>query len=324
MGSPDFAVAALRVLVDAEVDLVGVVTQPDRPAGRGRALRPPPVKEFALACGLEVHQPRRVRGGRLASWLRDRGVELAVVAAYGRLLPDDVLAAPELGCVNLHASLLPRWRGASPIHRAVAAGDPVTGVSLMRIVSELDAGPVMATCEVSIGDQDTAATVHDKLAVAGAMLLRTHLEDLFTGRLPEVPQDHAAATFAPPLARHAGAMDWRLPASELHAHVRGMTPWPGAWSRWIDNNERWKVFPDGLEVVAADGEPGTLLQADGAGAVIACGEGALRVATMQRPGKKAMGAADALRGARRAPGDRLVAGVEASDALPEGSQESKA
>ncbi len=305
MGSPDFAVAALRALVHSDVELVGVVTQPDRPAGRGRAMRPPPVKLYALEQGLEVHQPRRVRGGRLAGWLTEREVDLAVIAAYGRLLPDDVLAAPRLGCVNLHASLLPRWRGASPIHRAIAAGDAVTGVSLMRIVQELDAGPVMAASEVVIEDDDTASSVHDKLAEAGAELLRRHLDDLFAKRLVEVPQDEHGVTFAPPLERSEGALDWRLPASVLHAHVRAMTPWPGAWTRWADASERWKVFAEGLDVVAAAGEAGTLLQVDTAGAVIACGEGALRIAILQRPGKRRMGAADALRGAHRGPGDRF-------------------
>jgi len=321
MGSPDFAVAALRALIASDVEVVGVVTQPDRPAGRGRSLRPPPVKVAALAHDLEVHQPRKIRRGRLAVWLQEREVDLAVVAAYGRLLPDDVLAAPTYGCVNLHASLLPRWRGASPIHRAIAAGDSETGVSLMRVVKELDAGPVMATIEVPISDVDTSATLHDKLAEAGAVLLRRHLNELLAGQLAEVPQDHEVATFAPPLDKMEGAVDWRLPARRIHAHIRAMTPWPGAWTRWQDSDERWKIFADDAQVMPGAGEAGTLLRLEGAGAVIACGHDALKVAILQRPGKRRMGAADALRGARREPGQRLecIAARSAEAAAGDGS-----
>lgn len=304
MGSPDFAVSALASLDRCDVEVVGVITQPDRPAGRGQALRPPPVKVFAEQHGLPVHQPRRIRKGRLSGWLKEREVDLAVVAAYGRLLPDDVLEAPTLGCVNLHASLLPRWRGASPIHRAIAAGDRQSGVCLMRVVAELDAGPVLARVAVTIANDDTAASLHDKLAAAGADLLGEHLDDLLAGRLRGSPQDHQAATFAPPLVRQDGRLDWRRPADGLHRHVRAMTPWPGAWTVWPGQTDRWKVFADGLQVVPDSGRPGTVLRIEQEAVIVACGVDALRIARLQRPGKRLMAAAAALRGARRLEGEQ--------------------
>lgn len=304
MGSPDFAVSALAALLECDVQVVGVVTQPDRPAGRGQNLQPPPVKVFAQTHGLPVHQPERVRKGRLAAWLNEHQVDLAVVAAYGRLLPDDALAAPRLGCVNLHASLLPRWRGASPIHRAIAAGDAQSGVCLMRVVKELDAGPVLARVAVDIEQDDTAATLHDKLAIAGAGLLRNQLGPLLAGRLHPVAQQPEHVTFAPPLRRDEGQVDWHRPASALHRHIRAMAPWPGAWTQRAPGGDRWKVFPDGLEVVHVAGAPGTILHIQGQAVIVACGQDALRLASLQRPGKRRMAAADALRGARLGEGER--------------------
>lgn len=297
LGSPDFAVEMLRVLVDADIDIVGVVTQPDRPAGRGKQLRAPPVKVFAQQHGLEVWQPDKIRGGRLRRWLQEREVDLAVVAAFGRILTAPMLRAPRLGCVNLHASLLPRWRGASPIHRAVAAGDAESGVCLMQMDVGLDTGPVLARAAVAIAPDDTAASLHDKLARAGAMLLSDRLSDLLGGRLSAVAQPDEGVTYAPLLTKDEGKVDWSQPAAHVHNQVRGFSPWPGTWTAGPDG-QRWKVHADGAAPVGGSGAPGEVIALDASGVSIACGTGALCVTDLQRPGKKRGRAADVLRGAR--------------------------
>lgn len=303
LGSPDFASAMLRALVAADANVVGVVTQPDRPAGRGKQLRPPSVKVCALELGLPVVQPERIRGGVLRRWLQDNAIDLAVVAAFGRILTPPMLAAPRLGCVNVHASLLPRWRGASPIQRAIAAGDAESGVCLMQMAAGLDTGPVLARTAVPITDEDTAETLHDKLAEAGARLLAERLDELLRGRLVAEAQDDSQATWAPLLQKSEGRIDWTRPARLVHAQVRAMTPWPGAT---LDAGaERWKVFATAISAVPERGTPGTILAIGDAHAVVACGEGALRIGELQRPGKRRMAAASVLRGARLTTGDEL-------------------
>lgn len=298
MGSPEFAVAALRALVAAGADVRLVVTQPDKPAGRGNQLKAPPVKVFAEQAGLPVIQPVKVRDGSLAQRLRDDGIDMVVVAAYGRVLGSDVLTAPRLGCVNLHASLLPRWRGASPITRAIAAGDRDSGVCLMQMEAGLDTGPELARVVVPIAEDDTTATLEVKLAEAGAQLLMRRLDDLFAGRLVPQPQDPAGVTLAPPLAKAEGRIDWHQPAAKVHAHVRAMEPWPGATTAVPQPAEIWKVFADGLQIGAHAGPPGTLAAIEGEAAWVHCGTGSLRIARLQRPDKRAMTAAEVLRGAR--------------------------
>ena len=303
MGSPEFAVVALRALHEAGVEIALVVTQPDRPAGRGQALRAPPVKDYALSAGLPVIQPTKVRDGSLSRQLIDLNIDLAVVAAYGRILGRDVLDAPRLGCVNLHASLLPRWRGASPITRAIAAGDAASGVCLMRMEEGLDTGPVLAKVIVPIDETDTTATLEGKLAAAGAQLAVEHLDDLFAGRLTPQPQDEALRTLAPPLQKAEGRIDWSRPAKALHAHIRAMQPWPGAFTDVA--GETWRIFADGLQLDDRQGEPGTVAALQGDAIWVHCGQGALRIGQIQRPSKRQMTAGEVLRGARLGVGARL-------------------
>lgn len=307
IGSPSFAVASLQALVQAGVPVVGVVCQPDKPAGRGNELRAPPVKEFALAHNLPLLQPVKVRDGSLAQWLRDQGTELVVVAAYGRILGADVLHLTPLGCVNVHASLLPRWRGASPITRAIAAGDAETGVCLMQMDEGLDTGPELARVVVPIAETDTTATLETKLAQAGAELLLAKLPEIARGELAAVAQPEAGLTFAPPLAKHEGRIDWTLPAPRVHAHIRAMQPWPGATTSPPDlPAETWKVFEDGLAVGTHAGEPGTVVALEKDAVWVATGQGSVRLATLQRPGKRAMSAGEVLRGVRWGIGARLA------------------
>ncbi len=227
LGTPAFAVPALAALAEV-CDVVGVVCQPDKPAGRGLELTQPPVKREALARGLEVHQPTKMRDGTFAQWLRDRDVELALVVAYGRLLPSDVLEAPRRGCLNVHASLLPRHRGAAPINWAILNGDDVTGVSLMQMNEGLDSGPVLATRRTEIQPDEIASELYARLAQVGAAMVREELGTYLAGGLVPVPQDDAQATLAPMLTKAMAPIDWKRTDREVHDHIRGLQPWPGA------------------------------------------------------------------------------------------------
>ncbi|MCO4760562.1 MAG: methionyl-tRNA formyltransferase [Myxococcales bacterium] len=310
MGSPDFAVPALEALVGMGpgVEVVGVVSQPDRPAGRGRRLRPPPVKVCAMAHGLHITQPKKVRDGTLRKWIADLDADVAVVAAYGRILPQSVLDTPRLGCVNLHASLLPRWRGASPIQRAIASQDEASGVCLMQMDVGLDTGAVLARVVTPITANDTAATLSDRLSADGAALLVDALPKLVAGELVAQPQDDDLATLAPLLTKDEGQIPWHLPAAAVHAHIRAMTTWPGAWTRLVGgSDEKWKVFPTDAQVTGASGVPGTVLAVQAETVVVACGEGAIALGELQRPGRRRMGAGSALRGARLAAGAQFGA-----------------
>lgn len=311
-GSPEFAVQILRGLVQAGADVCAVVTQPDKPAGRGSALRPPPVKVYAEELGLPVYQPVKVRDGSLQRWLAAWHADLAVVAAYGRILTQEVLDTPRLGCVNVHASLLPRWRGASPIARAIAAGDALTGVCLMQMDAGLDTGDELARAEVPIGDTDTTPVLEARLAEAGTRLLVAALPALAAGSLPRRPQPAEGITWAPPIDKKEGLVDLHKPARLVHAHIRGMTPWPAGQLAVTALGEVWKLAADGLRwrPDAHGKAPGVWLGSDRDGVWLACGDGALCVASLQRPGKAMAPAADVLRGVRVAgrnlqPGDAL-------------------
>lgn len=305
-GSPDFAVTALRALVEAGVAVVGVVTQPDKPAGRGNQLRAPAVKTYAESVGLEVYQPTKVRDGTLAAWVRARQPDLAVVAAYGRILTQEVLDAPRLGCVNVHASLLPRWRGASPIARAIAARDSVAGACLMQMDAGLDTGAVLDRVEVAIERDDTTPTLEAKIAAAGAGLLVARLADLSAGRLSATAQPEQGVTWAPPIEKSEGRLDFARDAADLHAQVRAMQPWPGGFfASAAAPGEDWKVFAEGLQVAADAGRAGTLVHLDRTGIRVACGHGSLTVHWLQRPGKARVAAADVVRGCRLGLGDAL-------------------
>ncbi len=305
-GSPPLAATVLQALLDAHIPVTAVVTQPDKPAGRGNQLKAPAVKVLALARGLQVYQPVKVRDGALAEWLRQQHAELAVVVAYGRILTQEVLDAPRLGCVNLHASLLPRWRGASPIARAIAAGDSASGMCLMRMDAGLDTGAVLARAELPIGPGDTTPMLEAKLADAGAALLLDNWSALMANRLVAQPQPLQGITWAPPLDKGEGRLDWQRKATQLHCQIRAMQPWPGAFfASAAAPAEDWKVFAEGLQLSERSGPPGQVLAVEGPLVWIGCGDGALGVAELQRPGKGRAAAADVLRGLRLGVGGQL-------------------
>ncbi|MDN3565935.1 methionyl-tRNA formyltransferase [Paeniroseomonas aquatica] len=286
MGSPDFAVPALRALQAAGHEIAAVYCQPPRPAGRGQREAPCPVHRAALALGLPVRTPARLRKDAAEhAAFAALGLEAAVVAAYGLILPQAMLAAPRRGCLNIHASLLPRWRGAAPIHAAILAGDAETGVTIMQMDAGLDTGPMLLRGTVPIGPRSTTPELHDTLAELGARLVLEALER----DPPAVPQPEAGMTYAPKLTKDDARLDWSLPAAALDRRVRALNPWPGTAFR--QGGEAIRV----LEAAPAEGSgaPGTVLDAAG---LVACGEGALRLLRLQRPGRGPMPVADFLRG----------------------------
>jgi methionyl-tRNA formyltransferase len=310
MGTPEFAVPSLEALASI-AEVVGVVCQPDRPAGRGMQLHAPPVKACAQKLGLEVIQPTKVRDGTLARFVRDQGADVALVVAYGRILPRDVLDAPRVGCFNVHASLLPRLRGAAPIVWAIARGDRETGVDLMRMEEGLDTGPVLAEVRTDIDPEETAGELSKRLSRLAGDLVREALPRAARGELPEKPQDHAAHTLAPMLKKEDGVVDWRRPARAIHDHVRAMQPWPGATTKLADGRAlkiiRTRV-PEGRVVSTVERAPGVIVVADKSGAIVACGadaEESIAVIEAQPEGKRAMRAADLVNGRVLSPGVRL-------------------
>lgn len=284
MGTPDFSVPALRALADQH-DIAAVYSQPPRAAGRGQKPRPSPVHAAAEALGLPVRTPARLKSSEDQADFAALDADAAVVVAYGLILPQAVLAAPRLGCFNIHASLLPRWRGAAPIHRAVMAGDAETGVAIMQMEAGLDTGPVLAEARTPIGPVDTTADLHDRLAVIGANLI---VETLARLPIPAVPQPEAGVTYAAKIDKSEARIDWTRPAVEVDRQIRALSPFPGAWCE-IDG-ERVKLLRS--RCVAGSGAPGAVLS----GFTVACGDGAVEVLEVQRAGKKPMSAAEALRG----------------------------
>lgn len=300
-GTGRFAVPSLRALLDAGHDVAALVAQPDRPAGRGLELHEPPTKALARERGVPVLQPERVKRPEALEALGGFGPRLQVVVAYGQILPRSVIDLAPLGTVNVHGSLLPRWRGAAPIQWAIAAGDAETGVSTMLIDEGLDTGPVLLRRSTVIGPEETAAELEPRLAELGAELLLETVRGLDAGTLPATPQDHAAATHARLLAREDGVMDFAQPARVLFDRLRGFSPWPGAVTRHA--GRRVKVLrarpEDGC------GTPGEVLACAREGVLVACGEGALRLLEVQPESRKAMAAAAWAAGARLAAGQRL-------------------
>lgn len=298
-GTPSFAVPTLDALLASEHEVVGVVTQPDRPRGRGHQVTEAPVKERARIAGVPVLQPTRLKDPAFLEAFRAWGADIGVVAAYGRLLPQVLLDIPPRGLINVHASLLPAWRGASPIQRAVLNGDTISGVTIMRVVLALDAGAMLARVEVPIAPDDTAGSLEARLAVAGASLARDVLDRLGHGQdVPEVPQDDSQATLAPKIEKQDGAIDWTRSARALDCHVRGMQPWPGAFTfvdgqRLVVREARVAPHP------AGDIPPGGLIAADGEALILACGQGSsLRIVRVQPEGKRVMTAREWLAGRR--------------------------
>lgn len=303
-GTPAFAVPTLEHLLRSPHQVVGVITQPDRPRGRGQQVTEAPVKALATALGLPVLQPERLARDQFEAAFMALGADIGVVAAYGKILPDWLLATPRLGLINVHASLLPRYRGASPVHRAVISGDAETGVTIMRVVKALDAGPMLARVRVPIADADTTTMVEAQLATRGAELLVATLADLEHGRATETPQDEAAVTYAPKLTKAEGQVDWRQPARAIHNLVRGLWPWPHAYAfldgtRFILHRSRRSPLPAGAA-------PGTILAASAAdGLHVACGDGALEILDLQLEGKRVMSARDAMASPLLRPGARF-------------------
>ena len=287
-GTPEFAVPSLRALLASAHPVVGVYTQPDRPAGRGRQLRASPVKALAQAEGIPVEQPLSLKSADAQATLAAYAPDLMVVVAYGLLLPQAVLDLPRYGCVNVHASLLPRWRGAAPIQRAILAGDAETGVTLMRMEAGLDTGPMLAKAACPIGPEDTAADLHDRLAELGARLLAAELDRLLTGVPTGEVQDETLATYAAKLNKAEADLHWERPARELSRQVNAFNPWPVAQTRFRDQVLRiWRA-----QVVPGTGAPGSVVRAGRDGLDVACGQDCLRLLEVQLPGGKRISGAD--------------------------------
>ncbi len=301
-GTPEFAAAALAAIVAAGYPVPLVLTQPDRPAGRGMKQVASPVKRLALEHALAVDQPERLRTEAQRAALVACAPDVLVVAAYGLILPREVLELPRLGCVNIHASLLPRWRGAAPIHRAIEAGDAETGITIMQMDEGLDTGPMLMREAIPIAPDDTTGSLHDRLAALGADMIVAALGRLAAGGLAAVPQPAEGVTYAAKIGKAEAALDWRRSAAELARAVRAFDPFPGAVATLRDTPLKiWRADP-----VVGRGEPGTVLAVDPTGIVVACGVGALRLGALQRPGSRRLAVGEFLPGFPVNPGERFA------------------
>lgn len=303
MGTPDFAVPTLSEIVGQGHEVVAVYTRPPAEAGRGMELKPSPVHAMAERFGLPVLTPKTLRTDEAAEIFRSHGADVAVVVAYGMLLPKAILDAPELGCLNLHASLLPRWRGAAPIQRAIMAGDKQTGVAVMKMEEGLDTGPVAMVERVAIAPEMNAGELHDRLMVLGADLMVRALAALSRGGLSFTPQPEEGVTYAHKLKNEDALIDWSKAAQAVHDHIRGLSPFPGAFftADFGKGQERVKVLKATLGT--GSGQPGTLLDGNG---TISCGDGSVRLIQVQRAGKALVAAEEFLRGVRLGPGARFA------------------
>jgi methionyl-tRNA formyltransferase len=300
-GAPAFALPSLRRLHAEGHRILAVYSQPPRPAGRGQQERPTPVAALAAELGLPLRTPLSLRSAEEQEAFAALAPDAAVVVAYGLMLPAAILAAPRLGCLNLHPSLLPRWRGAAPIQRALLAGDSETGATVMLMDEGLDSGPILAQRRLPIARDETGATLHDRLAEAGARLLAMTLADWGASRIAPRPQPSAGVTYARKLSREESRLDWREPAESLERKVRALTPWPG--SHFLLNGQRVRVLKAAL--APGEGPPGLVLGSDAAGLVVACGEAALALLELQREGRAALPVDAFLRGLPIAPGTEL-------------------
>ena len=300
-GTPEFAETALVALAQAGHDICLVLTRPDQLAGRGQQLKPSPVKARALALGIPVHQPEKLRTPEQQAPLAEAGADVLVVAAYGIILPQAVLDLPRHGCLNIHGSLLPRWRGAAPIHRAIQAGDTETGITIMQMDAGLDTGPMLLKRSEPIDPDDTTGSLHDRLAWLGAEMIVEALEALPGGNLVATPQPADGVTYAAKIGKAEAAVDWTRPAVELERMIRAFNPFPGAVA--IHGETPIKLWR--ARAIDAIGTPGEVLLAEGAGVIVACGEGSLCITELQKPGAKRLSAADFLRGMPIAVGSRF-------------------
>lgn len=295
MGTPDFAVPSLEALLSAGHEVCGVFTQPDKPKNRGMKLQASPIKKCAIAHNIPVFQPQKMRDGEAMGYLRELDPELIVVAAYGRILPEDILDYPANGCINVHSSLLPKYRGAAPIHWAILNGERETGVTIMHMAPELDTGDIISQESTKIGSDETALELFERLARIGAELLIRSVADLGAGRATRTPQEEEKSTYAPMLGREQSAMDWTRTAVELHAQVRGLIPWPNAVTEL--GGVRCKIWKTSVLAEKTTAVPGAVTEAGKHGIVMACGGGTLlRILELQADGGKRLGAGDYLRG----------------------------
>lgn len=311
-GTPEFAVPSLLAIARSSPhELAGVVTQPDRPRGRGQRVSPPPVKSIAADLGLAILQPTRIRDAAFIDQIQRLQPDVAVVTAYGRILSADLLTVPRLGFINVHASLLPRWRGAAPVHRAILAGDDVTGITIMRVVEELDAGPMLLQTSTPIGVDETSQDLEARLATIGGGLLLRALHLLEAGAHTEVPQDPALVTYAPKIERADGVVDFRRRARELHDQIRGLHPWPLAAARL--NGKRLRLIQSRVRTEAHQREPGTVMRIEPDEIVVATGDEGLGLTRVQSDGRPAMAVRDYLNGHAISVGDRFTSDSRPAD-----------
>ncbi|MGE5255363.1 MAG: methionyl-tRNA formyltransferase [Hyphomicrobiales bacterium] len=304
MGTPDFSVPSLEALHGAGHNVILAVTQPDRPKGRGRRLEPPPVKTASERLGIAVIQPDTLRDEKVLQTLRSTEADFFIVVAFGHLLREAVLKMPKRACINVHASLLPKYRGPAPIQWAVINGDRETGITTMLMDKGLDTGDMLMVAREVIADDDTAGSLHDRLAHRGAELLVRTLEAFADGTIRRSPQDHNRASYAPLLKKTDGLIDWKKPAARIEPFVRGMCPWPGAFTFW--KNLRLKIFKSEVAAMPAAATPGPVLDGSPQRLTVATGDGALRILEIQGASGNRLPVAEFLRGCRIAPGDSLT------------------
>lgn len=300
-GTPDIAVPAFNALCTV-ANVKAAVCQPDRRSGRGMVLRAPPVKQAAERMGIPVHQPTKIKHD-LAQWLADQHVDVAVVMAYGRILPRSVLDAPRIGCLNLHASLLPKLRGAAPINWAIVRGETTTGISLMQMDETMDTGPVLAQRTLPIGPDETAGNLADRLALLAAEMVTVEVQQALDSTLHATPQQHEHATYAPMLTKTDGEIDWNLPPNVIHNHVRGMNPWPGGFT--THRGQVLKIHSCEIYQAVTDNPPGTIVIADNTAVIVACKNGCVRLKSVQLAGKKPINAETMVSGRTLAQGEVL-------------------
>lgn len=284
MGTPDIAVGCLQTIIDEKHEILGVVTQPDKPVGRGKKLGMPPVKELALKYDLPVYQPVKARDEEFVNILKELNPDLIVVVAFGQILPKSILDIPKLGCINVHVSLLPKYRGAAPINWVIINGEKKTGVTTMYMDEGLDTGDMILTSEFDLDDEITAGELHDKMAVIGAQTLKETIDLIEKGEAPRIPQNHDEFTYAPIMNKSLGNINWNKPAKEIHNLVRGVNPWPSAYTTY--NDATMKIWKTEVLNENSDKEPGTILSVDKEGIKVSTNDNVVLVKEIQMPGKK--------------------------------------